>query len=101
MDTKILTMIPAALAMGAAMHVTGGAHFIAERVIGLFAAGVGALFGTFGDAFFRRYAEHRPIAREFFSERRDLYNLYPLLVHTALFGGGYARSAAQTIDRYL
>jgi len=59
------------------------------------------LFGTFGDAFFRRYAEHRPIAPEFFRERRDLYNLYPLLVHTALFGGSYARSAAQTIGRFL
>lgn len=35
-DTKILTMIPAALAMGAAMHVTGGAHFVASNVIGLF-----------------------------------------------------------------
>lgn len=35
-DTNILTMIPAALAMGAAMHVTGGAHFIAANVIGLF-----------------------------------------------------------------
>ena len=40
-DTKILTMIPAALAMGAAMHVTGGAHFVAEHVIGLF-TGAGA-----------------------------------------------------------
>ncbi len=59
------------------------------------------LFGTFGDAFFQRYAEHRPIAPEFFRERRDLYNLYPLLVHTALFGGSYARSAAQTIQRFL
>lgn len=59
------------------------------------------LFGTFGEAFFRRYAEHRPIAPEFFSERRDLYNLYPLLVHTALFGGSYAASAAQTIQRFL
>ena len=35
-DTKILTMIPAALGMGAAMHVTGGAHFVADNVIGLF-----------------------------------------------------------------
>lgn len=35
-DTKILTMIPAALAMGAAMHVTGGAHFAANSVMGLF-----------------------------------------------------------------
>ena len=36
-DSKILTMIPAALAMGAAMHATGGAHFIADGVIGVFA----------------------------------------------------------------
>ena len=35
-DTKILTMIPAALAMGAAMHATGGAHYVAEAVMGLF-----------------------------------------------------------------
>lgn len=35
-DTKILTMIPAALAMGAAMHATGGAHFIAGLVMGMF-----------------------------------------------------------------
>jgi len=35
-DTKILTMIPAALAMGAAMHATGGAHFLASQVMGAF-----------------------------------------------------------------
>ncbi|MCW8915488.1 MAG: SLC13 family permease [Magnetovibrio sp.] len=35
-DTKILTMIPAALAMGAAMHATGGAHFVADLVMGMF-----------------------------------------------------------------
>jgi len=59
------------------------------------------LFGTFGDIFFRRYADHRPIDPAFFRERRDLYNLYPLLVHTALFGGSYANSAARTIQRFL
>ncbi|PCI42433.1 MAG: SLC13 family permease [Rhodospirillaceae bacterium] len=35
-DTKVLTMIPAALAMGTAMHATGGAHFIASGVMGVF-----------------------------------------------------------------
>jgi len=35
-DTKVLTMIPAALAMGTAMHATGGAHFIASGVMGMF-----------------------------------------------------------------
>ena len=47
------------------------------------------LFRTFGQRFYDRYQEHRPIAPGFFEVRRDLYNLYPLLVHVRLFGGGY------------
>lgn len=50
------------------------------------------LFSTFGDAFFSRYREHREIQPGFFEERRDLYNLYPLLVHVRLFGGSYVGS---------
>lgn len=60
----------------------------------------GTLFGPFGDAFFRRYAERAPLAPGFFEARRDLYNLYPLLVHVQLFGGGYANSVARTLDRF-
>ena len=37
---------------------------------------------------------------EFFEARRDIYNLYPLLVHTALFGGHYAGSVAAILARY-
>ncbi len=58
------------------------------------------LFSTFGSAFFARYRELRPIAPGFFEARRDIYNLYPLLVHTALFGGHYAGSVAATLARY-
>lgn len=47
------------------------------------------LFHTFGDAFFARYAEHAPLRPGFFETRRDLYNLYPALVHVRLFGGTY------------
>ncbi len=47
------------------------------------------LFGTFGTAFFDRYAAVRGIRPGFFETRRDLLNLYPLLVHVRLFGGGY------------
>jgi len=47
------------------------------------------LFNTFGDAFFRRYHELRPIEDGFFERRRDLYNLYPLLLHVRLFCSGY------------
>ncbi len=58
------------------------------------------LFGTFGEAFFARYGELRPIAPGFFEARRDLYNLYPLLVHTALFGGHYGASVDRILRRY-
>ncbi len=58
------------------------------------------LFGTFGEAFFERYHELRPIRPGFFETRRDLYNLYPLLVHTRLFGGGYAQSVERTLERF-
>jgi fructosamine-3-kinase len=36
----------------------------------------------------------------FFEARRDIYNLYPLLVHTRLFGGGYAGSVARILERF-
>lgn len=61
----------------------------------------GTLFGTFGDAFFRRYAALAPFeGAGFFAARRDLYNLYPLLVHVELFGGGYANSVARILERF-
>lgn len=55
------------------------------------------LFSTFGRAFFDRYRQHRPIHPGFFEKRRSIYNLYPLLVHTRLFGG----SCAADVDRTL
>ncbi len=58
------------------------------------------LFNTFGDAFFRRYNELRPIRPGFFEERADIYNLYPLLVHARLFGTSYARKAMKILDRF-
>lgn len=60
------------------------------------------LFGTFGAPFFRRYAELAPFAFDadgFFALRRDLYNLYPLLVHVRFVDPGYARPIERTLDR--
>lgn len=57
------------------------------------------LFGTFGEAFFKRYAEHRPI-RPGFSERKDIYNLYPLLVHVRLFGAPYVGDVDMILRRF-
>ncbi|MFZ0544445.1 MAG: fructosamine kinase family protein [Candidatus Promineifilaceae bacterium] len=58
------------------------------------------LFGTFGEPFFERYTSIRPIAPGFFEERRNLYNLYPLLVHVRLFGGSYVSSVERTLRQF-
>ena len=58
------------------------------------------LFGTFGRAFHEAYHSLRPIAPGFFEERRDLYNLYPLLVHVRLFGGSYVGQVERTLAGY-
>jgi fructosamine-3-kinase len=59
-----------------------------------------SLFDSFGNTFLECYAEMRGIDRTFFETRRDLYNLYPLLVHTYYFGGGYLNSVRNTLDRF-
>jgi fructosamine-3-kinase len=59
-----------------------------------------SLFNSFGEPFFERYQEIRGIRPGFFEERRDLYNLYPLLVHVYFFGGGYLGSVRSTLRRF-
>jgi len=59
-----------------------------------------SLFDSFGSAFLERYAEIRGIDSAFFETRRDLYNLYPLLVHTYYFGGGYLDSVRNTLGQF-
>ena len=58
------------------------------------------LFNTFGDPFFQRYDERNGIAPGFFDTRRDIYNVYPLLVHVRLFGGGYWSGIEQVLSRH-
>jgi fructosamine-3-kinase len=58
------------------------------------------MFATFTAPFFARYGEIRPIRPGFREARCDIYNLYPLLVHTRLFGGGYAHSVDRTLARF-
>ena len=59
-----------------------------------------SLFDSFGAAFFERYEEIRGIDDRFYGTRRDLYSLYPLLVHVYYFGGGYLQSLRDTLDRF-
>ncbi|OFX12150.1 MAG: fructosamine kinase [Alphaproteobacteria bacterium RIFOXYD12_FULL_60_8] len=58
------------------------------------------LFGTFGAPFFEVYQAHRPVRPGFFEERRELYNLYPLLVHVRLFGGSYVDSVERGLSKF-
>jgi fructosamine-3-kinase len=57
------------------------------------------LFGGFGPRVFAAYDEVYPRATGH-EDRIPLYQLYPLLVHTLLFGGGYAASALAALRRY-
>lgn len=57
------------------------------------------LMGCFGSSFFDRYAEVAGSGPGLGGSRRELYTLYPLLVHAALFGGGYGASAIAVAGR--
>ena len=82
----------------------------ADRVVGLidpstqyadpeFELAFIALFSTGGKEFFDRYASIRPIPEPFFERRIHTYQLFPLLVHAALFGGGYIAQLDATLRR--
>ncbi|MCW3102756.1 MAG: hypothetical protein JWO09_1196 [Bacteroidetes bacterium] len=58
------------------------------------------LFGGFPPAFYRSYNEAFPMEKGW-EQRMELCNLYPLLVHVNLFGGGYAKEVEMTLKRYL
>jgi fructosamine-3-kinase len=56
------------------------------------------LFGGFGARVFEAYDEAWPLA-DGHEERVALYQLYPLMVHVNLFGGGYVGSVESMLDR--
>jgi len=58
------------------------------------------LFGGFESRAFDAYAEAWPLAPGW-EDRVPLYQLYPLLVHVNLFGGGYLGSVRQALRRVL
>lgn len=58
------------------------------------------LFGGYGRGFYAAYNEAWPLDPGY-RVRRDLYNLYHVLNHTNLFGGGYRGQARQLVDRLL
>lgn len=58
------------------------------------------LFGDFEHEFYGAYQNTLPLSAGF-NSRTDLYNLYPLLVHVNLFGGGYLRQVVNILSRYV
>nr|WP_210424678.1 fructosamine kinase family protein [Marichromatium bheemlicum] len=58
------------------------------------------LFGGFGPAFHAAYREAWPLAPGY-GVRKTLYNLYHVLNHLNLFGGGYRQQAQGMIERLL
>lgn len=57
------------------------------------------LFGGFPNDFYEAYTDTSPLPSGF-EDRVDLYNLYPLLVHANLFGGGYTDQALSIVARF-
>ncbi len=58
------------------------------------------LFGGFPPVFYSAYSELAPLDRGY-GVRKHLYNLYHVLNHANLFGGGYAAQAERMIERLL
>ena len=58
------------------------------------------LFGGFHDQFYSSYNENYPLS-DGWQERVDICNLYPLLVHVNLFGGGYYSQVKTILSRVL
>ncbi|MEM7444041.1 MAG: fructosamine kinase family protein [Pseudomonadota bacterium] len=57
------------------------------------------LFDTVTDDFFAAYREVRALDNGFFTARRDIYNIYPLLVHVRYWDAAYARPIDATLKR--
>jgi protein-ribulosamine 3-kinase len=57
------------------------------------------LFGGFQDAFYDSYNSAFPLHHDF-AYRMDIYNLYPLLVHVNLFGGGYVGQVKSILGKF-
>lgn len=62
--------------------------------------GMSLLFGGFAPAFYDAYNQHFPLEPDWRS-RVDICNLYPLLVHVNLFGGGYTAQVRSILRPFM
>lgn len=57
------------------------------------------MFGGFAEDFYKGYQDNFPLEMEW-KRRIEIFNLYPLLVHLVLFGGGYAGDVIRIIRKF-
>jgi len=57
------------------------------------------LFGTFDEMFFHTYQEVHPLSKDFYESKVPLYQIYPLLVHVALYGSSYRAQLEDILKR--
>ncbi len=62
--------------------------------------GMMTLFGGFGERTYTSYNENYPLAKGW-RQRNPLYQLYHLLNHANLFGGGYVAQSLAVVRRYI
>lgn len=58
------------------------------------------LMGGLDKRFFEAYHHQTPIDPDFHKERKHIYQLWPLLVHVRLFGGGYVNDVANILTKF-
>jgi len=57
------------------------------------------MFNTFGDTFFNTYTQVHPLSNDFYETKVPLYQIYPILVHIALYGNAYTGQLEQVLRR--
>jgi len=57
------------------------------------------MFNTFGEDFFKSYKEVHPLSDDFYETKVPLYQIYPLLVHVALYGSAYVGQLENVLKR--
>ena len=57
------------------------------------------MFDTFDKTFFKAYSKIHPLSEDFYTLKAPLYQVYPLLVHVALYGGGYINQLKELLKK--
>ncbi len=57
------------------------------------------MFNTFGETFFKAYTQVHPLSEDFYKTKVPLYQIYPLLVHVALYGSSYTGQLEEVLKR--